>query len=157
MQSRARPRVARTRAILPLRLARTLPLLVAMTGCAAASRDDHESTSAPQASAGAPNHEASIITWCAAREVLGRKCTTCHSAPPAHGAPFPLVTYEDALAQNAKGVPRYERIAKVLAAGSMPPDFIQLEPPAEPLNETERELLAAWCAAGAPLGDDCEP
>jgi hypothetical protein len=33
---------------------------------------------------------------------------------------------------------------------AMPPSFIELEPPVEPLSDGEKALLLGWCADGAP-------
>jgi uncharacterized membrane protein len=86
--------------------------------------------------------------WCAARRVLEAKCQRCHGEPTEHGAPFPLVTYEDTQVVNRRGEARFTAIATVVADGFMPPGFITLEPAVEPLTVPEQELLLGWCSAG---------
>jgi uncharacterized membrane protein len=86
--------------------------------------------------------------WCAVRPVLEAKCQRCHAAPPVHGAPFALVTYEDTQVANRRGEARFMAIAAVVADGFMPPAFITLEPAVEPLSAEEQELLLGWCRAG---------
>ena len=86
--------------------------------------------------------------WCAARGVLEAKCQRCHGDPPDHGAPFPLVTYQDTQVVNRKGEARFTAIAAAVADGFMPPGFITLEPAVEPLTALEQELLMGWCSAG---------
>ena len=97
--------------------------------------------------------------WCAVRAVLEAKCQRCHAAPSQHGAPFPLVTYEDTQVMNRRGEARFVTIAAVLEEGFMPPSFITLEPPVAPLSTPEHELLVGWCRAGGLPAEDgaCEP
>jgi uncharacterized membrane protein len=95
--------------------------------------------------------------WCAARGVLEAKCQRCHGERPAHGAPFPLVTYEHTQVVNRQGEARFTAIAAAVADGFMPPGFITLEPAVEPLTALEQELLVGWCSAGGlPTEDACQ-
>jgi hypothetical protein len=85
---------------------------------------------------------------CDVDAVLAAHCRTCHSAPPAYGAPMPLVTYGD-LTAPSKSDPQkkvYERIAVRIHddAQPMPP------PPNARLSAAESSVLDTWIAAGAP-------
>ena len=107
---------------------------------------------------GAPAPEAEP-DWCAARHVLEAKCQRCHGAAPEHGAPFSLTSYDDTQVLSARGKARFVAILGAVSADFMPPTFIELEPPVEPLTEQERAVLLRWCSLGAPpaLAGDCEP
>jgi uncharacterized membrane protein len=105
---------------------------------------------APVAAGGAEH----ASDWCAVRLVLEAKCQRCHSAPPVHGAPFPLVAYEDTQVTNRRGEARFMAIAAVVADGFMPPAFITLDPAVEPLSADEQELLLGWCSAGGLPADE---
>jgi len=98
-------------------------------------------------------------TWCRVQAILALKCQRCHGPPSQHGAPFALASYDDTQAHDKKGKLRYERIAEVVDERSMPPQFLKLEPPVEPLADDERETLLSWCAQGGLLTGraDCEP
>ena len=110
------------------------------------------------ATQGAGAGAAGTTDWCAARRVLEAKCWRCHTAPPQHGAPFPLVSYEDTQLENARGVPRFSAIEKAVSDDFMPARFIMLEPPVAALSDAEKQTLLDWCAAGAPAGSapDCD-
>lgn len=78
--------------------------------------------------------------------ILYKHCASCHH--PGGGAPFPLLTYQDAKR-------RATLIAQVTHTRYMPPWL-----PSAPRFEHERKLsaeqvamLAAWAAAGAPQGN----
>lgn len=88
-----------------------------------------------------------------------RKCQRCHAAPATHGAPFSLVSYDDTQVLDHQGHVRFERIAEVVEAQSMPALYITLEPPVEPLQEQERKTILDWCARGGGLtgSASCEP
>jgi hypothetical protein len=81
---------------------------------------------------------------------LEQKCQRCHAEEPQHGAPFALVSYQDTQVVNAKGKPRYERIATAVSSDFMPPSFLTLTPPVEPLTDLERAAVLDWCDLGAP-------
>jgi peroxiredoxin len=80
--------------------------------------------------------------------ILFRHCAPCHR--PNQGAPFPLLSYQDA-------APRAGTIAAVTASRAMPPwnaapqrHRFQHE---RRLSNTEIALLARWAANGAPEGN----
>lgn len=97
--------------------------------------------------------------WCAARRVLEAKCQRCHGAAPEHGAPFSLTSYDDTQVLGARDKPRFVAIESAVTSDFMPPTFIELEPPVEPLSAPERAVLLRWCSLGAPPAPtgDCEP
>lgn len=103
--------------------------------------------------AGAPGWPESGPTWCEAFAVLEQKCQRCHREPPVNGAPFALVTYDDTQVVDRAGVPRYERMLGAVESDFMPATFIELEPPVEPLDASEKALLVDWLSRGAePVG-----
>jgi len=111
------------------------------------------SSSGTGGGAGAPGSPESGPSWCEAFAVLERKCQRCHHEPPANGAPFALVTYDDTQVVDRRGVPRYERMLGAVESDFMPATFIELEPPVEPLDAAEKALLMDWLSRGAePVG-----
>jgi uncharacterized membrane protein len=102
---------------------------------------------APSAASGASSTLSS--SWCATDRVLSRKCRRCHQDPPLNGAPFPLLSYEDTQVVDGRGKPRFQKMADAVASAYMPPQFLSLTPPVEPLTDEERTILLDWCAAGA--------
>ena len=82
--------------------------------------------------------------------ILVTKCQRCHQAPPQHGAPFALLGYEDTQVRDSRGLATFERIARVVEAGSMPPLYLKLVPEVEALSDSERASILDWCAQGAP-------
>jgi uncharacterized membrane protein len=98
-------------------------------------------------------------TWCQVRSVLADKCHRCHTAPPEHGAPFSLLTYEDTQVVDRRGTRRFERLHDAVESEYMPPTFLKLDPPVEALTDNERQLLLDWSAAnGEPTGGtSCDP
>jgi hypothetical protein len=97
-------------------------------------------------------------TWCDVARVLEQKCQRCHQDPPQNGAPFSLLTYDDTQVLDRGGTPRYERMHDAVESEYMPATFVKLEPPVEPLTESERGLLLEWAASGGPStgGTRCE-
>jgi uncharacterized membrane protein len=126
--------------------------VVALYTVACAARPDAASSPSVESSAGAPADVSSSLpsSWCAAREVLEQKCQRCHAEETQHGAPFALVSYQDTQVVNAKGKPRYELIAAAVSSDFMPPSFLNVTPPVEPLTDLERAALLDWCERGAP-------
>jgi uncharacterized membrane protein len=110
------------------------------------------------AAGAAPDH-AGERSWCEVQRVLQAKCQRCHAASPEHGAPFPLVSYEDTQVVSAGGTARFSAIEKAVLDDFMPPGFIALEPPVLPLSDAEKQTLLDWCASGAPAGPEpgCDP
>lgn len=142
-----------------------LSLLWGTNACDANARHDAATTvagatgdeDAPGA-AGAGSEPVLGADWCAARQVLVAKCQRCHAAPPEHGAPFPLVSYEDTQVVTAHGEARFVAIETAISQDYMPPSFIALQPAVAELDEHERDVLLGWCRAGGPPGTpgDCD-
>lgn len=130
----------------------TLFALVALCAVACAATPEEPSSPSLESSAGAPADVSSplLSSWCAAREVLEQKCQRCHAEETQHGAPFALVSYQDTQVVNAKGKLRYELIATAVSSDFMPPSFLNVTPPVEPLTDLERAALLDWCERGAP-------
>jgi hypothetical protein len=148
-------------------------LALASTLFGVACDTDAPAHEAPSSGAGSPADDAAQggsgnsdvgngddeLDWCAARRVLEAKCQRCHTAPPEHGAPFPLVAYDDVTEVSARGAARFVTIEAALTSDFMPPTFIDLQPPVLPLSEPEKALLLRWCSLGAPPAatDPCPP
>lgn len=85
--------------------------------------------------------------------VLRDKCQSCHSAPPQHHAPFPLVSFEDT--QKRFGITtkrRWQRMAEVIEPGGLPHMPYGTAPP---LADTQLSTLRLWfagCATPVPEG-----
>jgi hypothetical protein len=94
------------------------------------------------------------VPWCDALAVLRAKCQRCHRDPPANGAPFPLLTYEDTQRPvGLKSIPAWQKMQIVVESGKMPATFLVLDPPVQGLTEDERQRLLGWLAEGAePVG-----
>ena len=88
-------------------------------------------------------------TWCEALGVIQHKCQRCHHEPPGHGAPFALVSYDDTQSIDGRGVPRFERMRGAIESDFMPATFLDLDPPVEPLDASEKALLLDWLTRGA--------
>lgn len=97
--------------------------------------------------------------WCDAQPIIVAKCGRCHADPAQNGAPFSLTEYADTQVVDSHERLRYERMRTAIETDSMPALFVKLEPPVEPLTDTERQQLLDWLDAGAPLGDAeaCSP
>ena len=93
---------------------------------------------------------------CDVAAVLESKCQPCHTSPPANGAPFPLLTYEDLESPYGAGMLRWQRVAEVVepdASLHMPP-VVQPQP-----TPAELDTLRAWfgaCAPGVAEGSGCD-
>jgi hypothetical protein len=105
---------------------------------------------------GALNDNAGTPLPCDINLIIVPYCQSCHSDPPANGAPMPLVTWEDfhALTPADSIVPDsgtyvYQscqfRISDNLAPQPPPPNPI--------LNATDVATLDSWFDAGAPKSD----
>jgi len=134
----------------------TFALACLVVTCASATTDvsapgvAESSAGASDGSAGNAHDVASRTTWCDVAPVLVAKCQRCHGAPPEHGAPFSLVTYEDTQRVSKAGQSHFVTIETVVTDDYMPPSFITLDPAIERLTEAEKLRLLDWCRAGAP-------
>jgi len=99
--------------------------------------------------------------FCDAFAIIQEKCVRCHSDPPAHGAPFPLASYEATQVPSRDGKSiRADRMRAVIDSGFMPLTSLKLEPPVEALSCEEKATILHWIDQGAapPPADDpsCE-
>jgi hypothetical protein len=94
---------------------------------------------------------------CDVAQALARRCQICHSNPPAAGAPFSLVTFEDTRRANRLNhdAPVWQSIGEALSAGRMPLDPRTGNPAPMPEDDPDRVTLTAWAARGAPSGESC--
>lgn len=90
---------------------------------------------------------------CAVDTVFADKCRRCHTTPTRHGAPFPLLTWQQAT-QRYHGEPLTRVMGAVVRSGFMPYQ-VETNPPVQPLTEAEKKTLLDWIEAGAPRGE-CE-
>ena len=128
-----------------------------LAGCSAPS-----TVSAPTSDGGAANPDVSGAEagathqldseWCAALTVLKAKCQRCHADPTQNNAPFALLTYEDTQALDHNRTPRFETMRQVVESDYMPPGFLKVTPPVEPLSAAEKSTLLGWLAGEPPLG-----
>lgn len=73
------------------------------------------------------------------KALIDTQCNGCHRDPPVAGAPFPLVTYEQAV----------ERASRIKARSVT----VREMPPGGGLGDTEAGLLKAWIEGGTPRGE----
>lgn len=79
--------------------------------------------------------------------IVATKCQTCHTAPLAQGAPFPLITYADTQAIYA-GEPIHARMAARVSSPANP-----MPPNGQPqLTDMEITTIVEWSARGAAQG-----
>ncbi len=87
---------------------------------------------------------------CDVDAILQKSCRSCHAATPTFGAPMPLVTHADLLAdsRSAPGKKVYERVGARIHDDKAP----MPQPPNPRLGQAEMATLDAWIAKGAPAG-----
>jgi hypothetical protein len=87
---------------------------------------------------------------CDIQAFLQTRCTTCHAATPINGAPMPLVSFANLIAQsfaNSSQTFAQRALARIqLTAGQMPP------PPNARATAAEIQALGNWITAGYPYG-----
>lgn len=88
---------------------------------------------------------------CAVEAVLKAKCRRCHTQPMRHGAPFPLLTWENTRLFVRAEAQVYLQLERVIKTGTMP-FRIPANPPIEPLTADEKWVLLDWAGRGAPRG-----
>ncbi len=91
---------------------------------------------------GAP---AEPVQFCQAEIILRTVCQNCHSNPPMHEAPFPLVTYEDTqeVFDTTTGQLRWQRMQQVVETDLMPLRGVA-GVPIELLTCEEKSTLMGW-------------
>jgi uncharacterized membrane protein len=96
--------------------------------------------------------------YCAAFDVIQRKCVRCHSDPPKNGAPFALDTYaatqEPSPSRAEPDRIRADRMLLAVESGFMPYTDLILDPPVEALTCEEKTTLLSWLESGSPLPAD---
>ena len=88
-------------------------------------------------------------TWFRDVEPIVRaRCQSCHANPPANGAPFPLVTFEDTQARDQAGTLLHVRMSSraLLTLEPNPPDNYPV------LTDDEIFIIDRWSDNGAPMG-----
>jgi hypothetical protein len=99
------------------------------------------------------------VSWCQVSEVLEAKCQRCHVGAGLHGAPFPLVSFDDTQVVEKSGDSRrWERMQLMVDQGFMPPEDPRLDPPPAKLTSEEKTILMTWFEEGARAvgGTDCD-
>jgi hypothetical protein len=91
---------------------------------------------------------------CEVFEVIRRECHSCHTNPPANGAPFPLLSYEDTQATYFMDIKRYQRMNEVIRPNGSP-----RMPLGGMLKAADLAILGDWlnqCAPPTADGMGCE-
>ena len=133
----------------------------AFVGCGGSSSDGGASAGS-SSSAGAGSDagatgeagtDSGKVKWCDAYRIINCSCQQCHQAEPLHGAPIPLMTYEDTQAPfpNETSTNRvWQTMEDVVSIGFMPfTGDSSVMPPVKPLNDADQATLLAWLAQGA--------
>jgi hypothetical protein len=121
--------------------------------CGGVNADALDTTGSDQPDAGAlssPSQGAGQTGLpCDVSRILHNDCQSCHSAPPAFGAPMPLVTYADTQAPSKTNPaePVWQRMKARLHDSSSP------MPPTGPIPPADLATLDAWFGAGAPASN----
>lgn len=110
-----------------------------------------------------PEQQAAALTYCDVAGILESKCQRCHASPPVHGAPFPLMNYDDtqqpAPVSSDPGRKRTADMLEAVESNFMPYMRLSLDPPVSPLTCEERTTLLTWLRKGAspaaPGHEDC--
>ncbi|HVJ21973.1 MAG TPA: hypothetical protein VM686_41495 [Polyangiaceae bacterium] len=91
---------------------------------------------------------------CEVEAALKAKCRRCHTTPARHGAPFPLLSWEQTQA-DFRGTPVVGHIGRAVKSGFMP-YRIKANPEVEPLTDAEKQAIVSWAESGAPRAS-CDP
>jgi len=121
--------------------------------------DSGSPASCPSDGAGGEGGVPSVpVRFCQAEIVLRTVCQRCHQDPPLHGAPFPLVTFEDTHKPYEGEKLRWERMKEVVASDFMPLRGSGLDPPVDYLTCEQKSTLMGWLEQCAPPegGTDCD-
>lgn len=110
-----------------------------------------------------PAEEAPALSYCDVAGILETKCQRCHANPPVHGAPFPLMNFDDtqqpAPVSSDTGRKRSADMLEAVEIDFMPYTRISLDPPVSPLTCEEKTTLLTWLRKGSsppPAGhEDC--
>jgi len=93
------------------------------------------------------------VKWCDAYKIINCTCQQCHQNPPLHGAPIPLMTYDDTQAPFGKPPGTvWQEMQSVIGNRFMPftgPTDPPVMPPVMPLTDEQQATILAWLAQGA--------
>ena len=89
---------------------------------------------------------------CDVAKVLADNCQQCHSAPPKFGAPMPLITRADLVAQAKSDATK--KVYELVGARTHDTAAPMPQPPNAPLDAAEQKVIDDWVAAGAPSSTD---
>jgi Copper type II ascorbate-dependent monooxygenase, C-terminal domain/Copper type II ascorbate-dependent monooxygenase, N-terminal domain len=133
-------------------------LMVGLLTCIGLAACGSESNQSPTGGAGGTGTGAGAggndeLLPCDVSDMLAFRCQQCHASEPKFGAPMPLVTRSNLLADSLQGnTVAEECLARMQADDRMPP------PPNEVATAAEVAVLQAWLDAGSPprtAGDEC--
>lgn len=93
------------------------------------------------------------VKWCDAYRIINCSCQQCHQAEPLHGAPIPLMTYDDTQAPFPTATSEnrvWQTMESVVRTGFMPfTGDESVMPPVEPLSQQDMATLLKWIEEGA--------
>jgi hypothetical protein len=100
------------------------------------------------------------VPWCSAYRIINCVCQQCHQNPPIHGAPVPLMTYDDTQAPvSATSTKKVWQTAQDYVLSRFMPyrGDSTVMPPVLPLSDADYDTLLSWFAQGATDlgGQDC--
>jgi hypothetical protein len=92
-----------------------------------------------------------VVRWCQVLEVLEAKCQRCHGSPPTNGAPLSFMAYRDTQREHPAGSGQsvFVRMHDMVRHRRMPPVGQPVDPPVQPLDAREKDLLLVWLEEGA--------
>lgn len=101
---------------------------------------------------GGGSPDSATLTYCDVAPILASKCQRCHTDPPEHGAPFPLLTYADTQEPSPlpdePGRTRASDMFHAVESDYMPYKGVDLEPPVSQLTCQEKTTLLDWLGKG---------
>lgn len=109
---------------------RTLVLSSILVGTACGSGEGHD------------NDHHGDVTYCDVEPIFAESCQRCHKTPLEYGAPFALMTYEQAYRYRAS-------IGSVIKSEFMPYTGSTISPPVEELSDEDKDLIISWVDDGA--------
>jgi len=99
------------------------------------------------------------VPWCAAYRIVNCVCQQCHQNPPVHGAPVPLMTFDDLHADVPGSSMKIWQLAQNYVSIRYMPftGDKTVMPPVQPLSNDDYNTMLGWFAQGATDlgGQDC--
>jgi len=91
------------------------------------------------------------VPWCAAYHIINCVCQQCHQSPPVHGAPVPLMTFDDLHADVPGSSMKVWQLANEYVKSRFMPytEDKTVMPPVMPLSAPDYETMLGWFAQGA--------